>query len=102
MYFFTLAEILELKYIGQMGVEIFIGNLSFDTDSEKLGEYLGHYGKILSCTIVTDKFTFRSKGYAKAVAADTSEAQKVIKGASGKELDGRPLKIEFFKKPDLL
>jgi len=100
MYIFTLALIGELKYIGLMGVELFIGNLSYDTEGKRLSQFLGHYGKIIQCNIVTDKFTFRSKGYAKALAADADEASKVIEGASGRELDGRPLKVELFRKPD--
>ncbi|MBN2658880.1 MAG: RNA-binding protein [Spirochaetales bacterium] len=80
-----------------MAIEIFIGNLNYETESERLRDHLGQFGTITRCRVITDKFTFRSKGFATAETTDMAEAEKIISGASGTILDGRPLKVERFR-----
>lgn len=79
-----------------MSVELFIGNLNYETENKGLTEYLNQYGKVISCEIILDKFTYRSKGFARVKASDESEARKILDQASGTILDGRPLKVSYF------
>lgn len=92
-----LALIIRLKYIYAMGIGLFIGNLNYETENETLKKHLEKYGEVTACEIITDKFTFRSKGFAKVETPDESEAEKIIAGAEGIILDGRPLRIERFR-----
>lgn len=79
-----------------MTVELFIGNLNYDTDNKTLKDYLNRFGKVLSCKITLDKFTYRSKGFARVKAADEEAARNIIKEAAGTVLEGRPLKISYY------
>lgn len=77
-------------------MKLFIGNLNYNTDNKTLKEHLEQFGVIQSCTVVLDKFTFRSKGFAEATTVDKQTAEMIIEGASGSILDGRPLRVEYF------
>ena len=50
-------------------------------------------GKCTAVEIKTDPYTNRSRGFGFAEMSSDAEAQAVIDGLSGKELDGRPLTI---------
>lgn len=86
----------ELDYSLDMSVGIFIGNLNFETERDELIKHLEQYGSIIDCEIITDRFTFRSKGFARAETESRETAEKIIRNLNGKTLGGRPLKIELY------
>jgi len=80
-----------------MNVPLFIGNLDFETSAENLEEKLSPFGKIISLEIIKDRFTSRSKGYAYALVEDKQTADLIIESLNGQIIDGRLIRIEFFK-----
>jgi cold-inducible RNA-binding protein len=77
-----------------MAKRLYIGNLSFNITQEALTAHLQSLGG--KCTVVeikTNRFTNRSRGFGFAEMSSDAEAQAVIEGLNGKELDGRPLTI---------
>lgn len=80
-----------------MNCMIFIGNLNFETTEETLYNYLEQFGKIESVEICFDKFTFRSKGFAKVKLNETTSVKRFIELSNNQLLDGRPLRVEKFK-----
>jgi len=79
-----------------MNVSLFIGNLSFDINHDNLMTILKKHGKILSLEISEDKFTFKSKGFARALVQDQQTADCIIQELNGENINGRTIKIEMF------
>jgi len=50
-------------------------------------------GNVVSCNLITDKFTSKSRGFAFVEMGSEAEAQKAITELNGKELDGRALTV---------
>ena len=78
-------------------MNIYIGNLSFDTTEAKLRQAFESYGEVTSVNIVTDKQSGNSRGFAFVEMAQQSEATAAITALSGHELDGRALNVNEAK-----
>ena len=77
-----------------MGTRLYIGNMSWDTTEDTLMALLSEGGRtVKDLHIVTDRDTGRPRGFAFAEFADDGEAQAAIADLDGKELDGRPLRV---------
>ena len=77
-----------------MAKRLYIGNLSFQTTQEALAAHLQSLGgKCATVEIKADPYTNRSRGFGFAEMSSDAEAQAVIDGLNGKELDGRALTI---------
>ena len=76
-----------------MGRKIFVGNLSFDTTSKDLEALFASVGTCESASVITDRDTGRSRGFAFVEMSSASEAQKAISELNGRELQGRALKV---------
>ena len=78
-------------------MNIYVGNLSYDTDDQALREGFEKYGSVDSVNVILDKFSGRSKGFGFIEMPDNSEAQKALDELDGKELDGRNIKVNQAK-----
>ena len=67
-----------INIVDNMNTAIFIGNLNFDTTNDKLFSFLQNYGNIISCEIAIDKFSFKSKGYARVLIEDKESACNIV------------------------
>ena len=77
-----------------MGKRLFVGNLSFSSTESALTEVFEQGGwKISSLSIVTDRDTGRSRGFAFVEMASDSDAQAAIQALDGAQFDGRPLRV---------
>ncbi len=76
-----------------MSKKLYIGNLSFSTTEERLREIFLPYGEILSVTILRDKESGASKGFGFVCLNDENAAQKAIRVLSGREIDGRKIRV---------
>ena len=74
-------------------MNIYVGNLSYDTDDHALRQAFEKYGSVDSVNIIFDKFSGRSKGFGFIEMPDNSEAQKAIDELDGQDLDGRNIKL---------
>jgi RNA recognition motif-containing protein len=74
-------------------MNIYVGNLSFDTTEEDLRTAFGGYGTITSVAIIKDKFSGESRGFGFVEMANSAEAKKAIEGMGGTELNGRSLNV---------
>ena len=74
-------------------MKVYIGNLPWSVDSEKLKELFSSYGDIEEATVITNKFSGRSKGFGFVTFADDEAAKKAIAEMNEKEVEGRPLKV---------
>jgi RNA recognition motif-containing protein len=74
-------------------LNIYVGNLSFNTTERQLEEAFASYGAVQSARIATDRDTNRPRGFGFVEMGDATEAQNAIAGLNGKELDGRTLTV---------
>jgi len=76
-----------------MGTKIYVGNLSFSITSDKLKEMFSEFGEITEATVISDKFSGRSKGFGFVSFANEEDAKKAIDAMNEKEVDGRAIKV---------
>ena len=74
-------------------MNIYVGNLSYDTTEDGLREMFEQYGQVESVSVIKDRQTGRSRGFAFVIMPDDAEAQKAIEEANGQEMGGRALKV---------
>lgn len=76
-----------------MGKEIYVGNLSFNTDEDMLRTAFSQHGAVEAVNVITDRETGRSKGFAFVTMNQDEEAKAAIAALDGKEMDGRTIKV---------
>ena len=74
-------------------MNIYIGNLSFETTEESLRQAFEGYGEVSTVSIVTDRYTGKSRGFGFVEMASKGEAEAAITGLNGQELDGQTLNV---------
>lgn len=72
---------------------MFVGNLSFDVTREELIQAFGAAGKVVDAKVPTDRETGRPRGFAFVEFEDDEAAQRSISLLNGKDLKGRPLRV---------
>jgi RNA recognition motif-containing protein len=76
-----------------MGNRLYVGNLSFNTDSASVRGAFEQYGAVSDVHLVTDRESGQPRGFG-FVTMDTLEAaQAAIAGMNGQDLDGRALRV---------
>ena len=75
-------------------MNIFTAKLSFDTQSEDLREAFEGFGEVSSASVITDKFTGRSKGFGFVEMPNDEEAKSAIAELNDSELDGRTIVVK--------
>jgi cold-inducible RNA-binding protein len=76
-----------------MATKLYVGNLSFNTTEGDLLRMFEEVGTVASCSIIMDKFTNKSRGFAFVEMGSQEEATKAIEEFNGKNVDGRPLTV---------
>jgi cold-inducible RNA-binding protein len=72
---------------------IYVGNLSFETTEQALSDLFGEHGKVNSVSVITDRVTGRSRGFAFVEMNDEGEAKAAMEALNGHEYEGRALKV---------
>lgn len=78
-----------------MATNIYVGNLSFSTDSAALRNIFAEYGEVGNAQVVTDRDTGRSRGFGFVEMPNADEANKAIAETNGKNVDGRQLTVNL-------
>jgi RNA recognition motif-containing protein len=72
--------------------KIYVGNLSFEATEAEVRELFETHGTIESVAMVTDRDTGRFRGFG-FIEMEESAANAAIKALDGKDMNGRPLKV---------
>jgi RNA recognition motif-containing protein len=80
-----------------MSINIYVGNLSFDTAAPELRELFEAYGEVDSVKVISDRVTGRSRGFGFVEMPTREEGMKAIQALNSKDLGGRPLKVNEAK-----
>lgn len=83
----------KFKNLPPGAVEIYIGNLSYDTTEDYLRKEFEKFGAVASVRIITNHFTHKSKGFGFIEMPNRSEAEKAIAALNETEMHGRKLHI---------
>src|ERR1044072_9209212 len=76
-----------------MGTKLYVGNLSFNTTENELQELFAQAGAVQEVTLMQDKFTGKSRGFAFVTMGSEEDAQNVISKFNGQTIEGRPLTV---------
>lgn len=76
-------------------MNLYVGNLNWQTTEADLQAAFEAFGQVSSVTIIKDRYTGQSRGFGFVEMPDDSEGQAAIDGLNGKELDGRTLRIDL-------
>ena len=74
-------------------MNIYVGNLSFDTTERDLEAAFAGYGAVTSARVATDRDTGRTRGFGFVEMANQAEAQSAITGLNGTQMQGRSLVV---------
>jgi RNA recognition motif-containing protein len=80
-----------------MGRKLYVGNLPYSATEQTLRDAFAASGTVDSVSLITDRDTGQSKGFAFVEMASDSEAQAATQAMNGKMLDGRQLKVNEAK-----
>ena len=72
---------------------IFIGNLSWDTETEHLNELFKTYGAVQKCYMPLERDTGRKRGFAFVDLKDLKAEQKAIDDLQDVEWMGRAIRV---------
>jgi cold-inducible RNA-binding protein len=76
-----------------MAKRLFVGSLPYDVTQEELQEMFAAVGTVESATLITDKFSGRSKGFGFVEMSSDEESDKAIKELNGKDVKGRNIVV---------
>ncbi len=77
----------------EVGMNIYVGNLSYEVTEEELKHAFGSFGDVESVKIIKDKYTDRSKGFGFIEMPNHEEAQSAIESMNDAEFKGRKLLV---------
>lgn len=72
--------------------KIYVGNLPYEMDDNQLRELFSEFGEVQSASVITDKFSGKSRGFGFVELGD-SEAEKAVAERNGFDLQGRKLVV---------
>ncbi len=72
--------------------KIYVGNLPWSADDSALRDFVSSVGTVHSASVITDRDTGRSRGFG-FVEMDDGDAEKAISELNGRDMDGRPLRV---------
>jgi len=83
------------KKHGARGVfmNIYVGNLSYQTTEDDLRDSFENFGEVTSVRIIQDRATGRSKGFGFVEMPDEESAETAIAALNGKEFSGRNIRV---------
>jgi len=72
---------------------IFVGNLSFNTNEDELRQLFESYGQVDRVSILTDRETGRSRGFGFVEMASNEDGDKAITALNGSQVGGRTINV---------
>jgi hypothetical protein len=100
-----LGELWGVKYLDgssfgrsmSMSTNLYVGNLSFTTDSAELESLFAPHGRVTKAQVINDRDTGRSRGFGFVEMDSAEEAQAAISSLNGKDMGGRQLTVNLAK-----
>jgi RNA recognition motif-containing protein len=74
-------------------MNIYIGNLPYNTTESDLQQHFGQYGNVLKTSVIIDRETGRSRGFGFVEMSDDEEGRRAIEELNGKDYGNRHLTV---------
>ena len=74
-------------------MNIYVGNLPFTANESDLSAMFERFGSVTGSSIISDKFTGRSRGFGFVEMENEGEARQAIEQLHGADLKGRQLVV---------
>ena len=78
-----------------METKLFVGNLHFSISEERLEQMFAQAGEVVSVTIIKDRDSGRSKGFAFVEMSNQVEVEEAVRRYNEFEINGRSLKVSI-------
>jgi len=78
-----------------MDNKLYVGNLPFSTTEEDLRGMFAQAGTVVSVSLIKDRDTGRSRGFAFVELSTQAEAEKAVSLFNNTQLDNRTLKVNL-------
>ena len=78
-----------------METKVYVGNLSYATTEEELKNLFAQAGQVVSVTLIKDRDTGQSKGFAFVEMSNQADAEKAIQQLNGSAFGDRELKVNL-------
>ncbi len=78
-----------------MSTRLFVGNLSYQTTEDQLRQLFSGVANVSSVSLISERDSGRSKGFAFVEMETPEDAQKAIDELNGKDLDGRTIRVDL-------
>ena len=72
---------------------LYVGNLVFHATESLIQEHFATCGEVVSVSVMLDRETGRSRGFAFVEMANAAGAQKAISDLDGRDFQGRSLRV---------
>ena len=80
-----------------MSVKLYVGNLPWSVKDMELKDLFAKFGEVAEATVISDKYSGRSKGFGFVTFASKENADAAVAEMNGKELEGRAIKVSEAK-----
>ncbi|MBN1557495.1 MAG: RNA-binding protein [Lentisphaerae bacterium] len=74
-------------------MDIYVGNLPYQVDDQKLQELFAQHGTVTSARVIVDKFSGESKGFGFVEMPDKAQAEAAIQATNDQDFMGRNLRV---------
>lgn len=78
-----------------MATKLYVGNLTYNTTEEAIKTAFSAIGELESVSLITDKRSGESKGFAFVEMSNEAEATSAIEQLNGTEIDGRAMNVSI-------
>jgi len=74
-------------------MNIYVGNMSSETNEDDLKKAFETFGQVTSASIIKDKYSRESKGFGFVEMPSKTEGEAAIEGLNGTDLNGNTLNV---------
>jgi len=78
-------------------MNMYVSNLSFNTNDDSLKELFATFGNVSSAKVITDRLTGQSRGFGFVEMASDEESSTAMSALNNKEIEGRPMSVTIAK-----
>ncbi|HOB87273.1 MAG TPA: RNA-binding protein [Bacillota bacterium] len=75
---------------------LYVGNIPWSVSEDEMMRFFSEHGQVISCRIITERGTGRSRGYG-FIEVNDDEAQQIMEKTNGMEMEGRRLVVSEAK-----
>ncbi len=78
-------------------MNIYVSNLSFNTNDAELNELFSAYGEVSSAKVIMDRESGRSRGFGFVEMPNDAEGKEAMTALNNKEVEGRAMSVSVAK-----